>query len=138
MFKKNKKIENYPETDTLKVTVVGQYYHMDTINSFTKKNPLYKKNSPQDGSNVYKYIYKEAKAELVPNGNNIKVGYGGKLIGYVAEEQIPEVLRILQGPYKLSARIYGGEYKIWLDNSQEWFYADSNIETEYILTYPKK
>lgn len=144
IFHKTPKLEDFPELDTLQVTVVGQVYHEGSFEKFKKKNPLFKKDYPKDGSYIYKYVYKEAKPELIPEPNNphdknaIQVAYGGWLIGYVASEQTAEVKRILDGPHKLEAKIYGGELKVWLENTQEWFYTKTGIVTEYTLTFPKR
>ena len=144
IFHKTPKLEDFPELDTLQVTVVGQVYHEGSLEKFKKKNPLFKKDYPKDGSYIYKYVYKEAKPELIPEPNNphdknaIQVAYGGWLIGYVASEQTAEVERILDGPHKLEAKIYGGELKVWFENTQEWFYTKTGIVTEYTLTFPKR
>lgn len=144
IFHKTPKLEDFPELDTLQVTVVGQVYYEGSFEKFKKKNPLYKKDYPKDGSYIYKYVYKEAKPELIPEPNNphdknaIQVAYGGMLIGYVASEQTAEVKEILAGPHKLEAKIYGGELKVWFENTQEWFYTKTGINTEYTLTFPKK
>ena len=138
IFHKTPKLEDFPELDTLQVTVVGQVYYEGSFEKFKKKNPLYKKDYPKDGSYIYKYVYKEAKPELIPEPNNphdknaIQVAYGGMLIGYVASEQTAEVKEILAGPHKLEAKIYGGELKVWFENTK------TGINTEYTLTFPKK
>ena len=139
IFHKTPKLEDFPELDTLQVTVVGQVYYEGSFEKFKKKNPLFKKDYPKDGSYIYKHVYKEAKPELIPEKKGyIQVAYGGMLIGYVASEQTAEVKRILDGPHKLDARIYGGEFKVWFENSQEWFYSETGIVTEYTLTFPKR
>ena len=66
IFHKTPKLEDFPELDTLQVTVVGQVYHEGSFEKFKKKNPLFKKDYPKDGSYIYKYVYKEAKPELIP------------------------------------------------------------------------
>ena len=144
IFHKTPKLEDFPELDTLQVTVVGQVYHEGSLEKFKKKNPLFKKDYPKDGSYIYQYVYKEAKPELIPEPKNphdknaIQVAYGGWLIGYVASEQTAEVKKILDGPHKLEAQIYGGELKVWFENTQEWFYTKTGIVTEYTLTFPKR
>lgn len=130
--------------NTLRIDVVGEHYRKNDIASVLSGNRLYGipdtefLQKIEEQKNIYRFKYREAEAQLIPeptnqhDGNAIKVLVDNIHVGYIPSERCLEVKNKLKQIKSVNAHIHGGDYKYHSNN--EVFKTEADFSIELYIT----
>lgn len=130
LFDISKLIKKNNEEEQYDFHIVGCEHYIDNIEKVMLENPIYKRSIKQItdsyyiGKKIYQYypLYTEAKLICEPKNehdkNAIYLQINHKKIGYISREENIYVKDLMNKKNKVTARIYGGKYKIFYESDE--------------------